>query len=69
MLNETDLPCTDCGSALEERVVSLSELLQSTTNSERVTLAVCPRCGATYYPNNALSVLSQFQKSRSRGGS
>lgn len=68
MLHETDLPCTDCGSALEEQTVTLSERERTNSNSGKVPIAICPQCGARHYPENALSKLSGSAESHSREG-
>jgi DNA-directed RNA polymerase subunit RPC12/RpoP len=64
MPHETDLPCTECGSALEERTET-----PTTDDAESLTLAVCPHCGTKHYPDEALSRLGTSGESRSRGGS
>ncbi|WP_226010333.1 hypothetical protein [Halomicrobium salinisoli] len=57
MPHETDLPCPDCGSDLEERSVAASDLTPGAALEDRVTVAVCPACDATYYPDRTLSRL------------
>ena len=55
MTIETDLPCTDCGTALVERAVATRDLPVATTGSGAVTLAACPACDAQYYPDRTLT--------------
>lgn len=63
MPHETDLPCTECGNALEERTVSLSEHseLQMPFN-----VAVCSGCGVRDDPENILAKLTGTRKSNAR---
>lgn len=57
-MNEFDLPCTDCGTALIESTVPARRLPALTTHAGGVTIAVCPECGARYYPDAALEELT-----------
>ncbi len=68
-MNELDIPCSDCGTALVERTADPHALPVSTAWTGRVTLAVCPSCGARYYPKQALARLTGSQDFRPRGDS
>ena len=63
MPNETDLPCTDCGSALEEQTVTLLEREGTDTSPADIRVAVCPDCGATHYPEQTLTKLTDTAES------
>lgn len=65
-MKETDLPCSDCGATLEERTVDARELPVAGGSSAQVRLAVCPACGARYYPNRTLARLSDAEAERGR---
>lgn len=67
-MNETDLPCSDCGTELIERTVNATELPNTTTVDDSVRLAVCPSCGARYYPKQTLSKLSERRTDPSARG-
>jgi uncharacterized protein with PIN domain len=67
-MNETDLPCADCGTELVERTLDTTELPVSTTVDDSVRLAECPSCGARYYPKQTLSQLSGRRTDPSAGG-
>lgn len=57
-MNEFDLPCTDCRTELIESTVPAGLLPVATTHVGEVTIAVCPTCGARYYPADTLKKLS-----------
>lgn len=54
-MNETDLPCSDCGTELIERTVHVEDLPISTDWRGFVRIAHCPSCDVRYYPEHALS--------------
>lgn len=58
-MNETDIPCADCGTELVERTVQAREIPLSTSWSGEVQLAECPSCNARYYPEQALVQLAE----------
>lgn len=60
MIHETTIPCSDCGTGLVEQTVHVRELSITTSWSGQVTIAECPSCGAQYYPEEALSRLSDL---------
>lgn len=69
-MNELDIPCADCGTDLEERAVPVEDLPISTDTQRRVRVAVCPACGARYYPDETLSLLAgALDSPRPRGNS
>jgi uncharacterized Zn finger protein len=49
MTTEFELPCADCGAELVQKEVA--------RGSATVTIAQCPHCGGTYYPESALERL------------
>lgn len=53
-MNETDIPCSDCGTALIERTIHVRDLSVSTHSQGQVPIAECPSCEARYYPEQAL---------------
>lgn len=57
MMYETDIPCSDCGTALVETTVSIGDLAVSTSWRGTVTVAECPECGARYYPEQTVTDL------------
>ncbi len=57
MTHETDLPCSDCGTALLEATVPVEQLPASTGRQGTVTVAECPECGARYYPESTVTDL------------
>lgn len=57
-MNETDLPCSNCGTELIEQTVDVGELPVSTNWQGDVRLAVCPTCNARYYTRDALTQLA-----------
>lgn len=70
MTHETDIPCSDCGTELVERTVDVRELATATAADGRVNVAVCPSCGARYYPDETLTHLTGTNPdSRPRGDS
>ena len=56
-MKETDIPCSDCGTELEARTVHVCDLPISTDRQCNVEVAICPRCGARYYPRETLDRL------------
>jgi NMD protein affecting ribosome stability and mRNA decay len=66
MPHETDLPCTECGSALEERRERLDGT-PMTGDADRLTLAVCSRCGVVHYPADTLRELDRANSHRRSG--
>jgi hypothetical protein len=56
-MNETDIPCSDCGTDLVDRTVQTHDLPVSTDWSGEVTVAICPTCEARYYPDRTLTQL------------
>lgn len=70
IMNETDIPCSDCGTELEGRTVHVRNLPISTDSQLSVDVAVCPNCEARYYPRETLDQLGQATiRFRRRGGS
>lgn len=68
MIQEKDIPCSDCGTDLVERSVRARELPVSTDLQGHVTIVVCPSCGARYYPERTVTRLSDSPSdARSRG--
>jgi uncharacterized protein with PIN domain len=63
-MNEFDIPCSDCGSTLEERTIPLKEISTSPPIDDQVSIAECPECGARYYPEETLSRLPLIEDSR-----
>lgn len=57
-MNETDLPCSDCGTELVARTLPARNLPVSTDVQGTIQVAVCPSCGAHYYPSETLSRLA-----------
>lgn len=57
-MNEFDLPCTDCGTALVESTVPAARLPVDTTHVGEVTIAVCPDCETRHYPDATLAELT-----------
>jgi len=69
-MNELEIPCSDCGTDLEEQTTHVQELPVSTDWQGHVRIAVCPTCEARYYPQTALSQLTEIaDNSRSCGDS
>lgn len=66
-MNELDLPCSDCGTALVERTVHARDVSISADWRDHVQVAACPSCGARYYPESALVELSK-QSNTQHGG-
>jgi uncharacterized protein with PIN domain len=58
-MNETDLPCSDCGTALVSRSVHTADLPVSTDGHGEVNVAECPACDARYYPRQTLARLTE----------
>lgn len=57
IMKESDIPCSDCGTDLEERTVHVRDLPFTTDAQLSVDVAVCPGCGARYYPRETLDRL------------
>ncbi|WP_436924085.1 hypothetical protein [Halosimplex amylolyticum] len=57
-MRETDLPCSDCGAPLVERVVFTADLPVETDGRSSARIAQCPTCGARYYPRQTVSQLA-----------
>lgn len=71
-MDETDLPCSECGNELVERTIHVSDLPVSTGWRGYVSVAECRLCGARYYPQDTLSKLTmsgQQERNQSRGDS
>lgn len=69
-MKETDIPCSDCGTELEERTVHVRDLPISTDTQLYVDVAVCPSCEARYYPRETLDRLGDaVDRDRRRGDS
>lgn len=58
-MKETEIPCSDCGTELEARTVHVRDLSISTDRQCRVDVAICPCCGARYYPRETLNRLEE----------
>lgn len=58
-MNETDIPCSDCGTKLEERTIHVRDLPISTDSGLQIDVAVCPTCEARYYPDETLTRLGE----------
>ncbi|MFC7142017.1 hypothetical protein ACFQMA_19545 [Halosimplex aquaticum] len=57
-MRETDLPCSDCGASLVERVVFTADLPIETDGQSSARIARCDTCGARYYPHRTVSQLA-----------
>jgi hypothetical protein len=57
-MNETDIPCSDCGTVLLERTFHAQDLPVATALQGHVRIAECPTCEARYYPEQTLSQLT-----------
>jgi predicted RNA-binding Zn-ribbon protein involved in translation (DUF1610 family) len=57
-MNEIDIPCSDCGSAVVERTVTAGDVGTPAMADRSVTVAECPDCGARYYPEETLTRLT-----------
>ncbi len=58
MIQETDIPCSDCGTELVDRTVYARELSVATDWVGEVTVVECPACEARYYPEETVARLS-----------
>lgn len=58
-MNETDLPCSDCGTELIEATVPATDLPLSVTTQQPVRVAACPSCESHYYPDETLATLAE----------
>lgn len=67
-MKETDIPCSDCGTKLEERTVHVRDLPISTDSQLTVDVAVCPGCDARYYPRETLHRIREATVSFRRRG-
>lgn len=67
MTHEIDLPCSDCGSSLEETTIATDDLPVSTNRDGSVTVAECPHCNARYYPEPTLTRLFEARTRTRRG--
>lgn len=68
MIQEKDIPCSDCGTDLVERSVRARELPVSTDLQGHVTVVECPSCDARYYPERTVTRISDSPSdARSRG--
>jgi hypothetical protein len=56
-MKEIDIPCSDCGTALEARTIPVRDLPLSIDSGFSVDVAVCPACEARYYPRETLDRL------------
>lgn len=67
-MNETDIPCSDCGTELEARTAHVRNLPISTDTELYVDVAVCPTFEVRYYPDETLTRLreqsAQFRRKR-----
>lgn len=69
MIDEIELPCSDCGAELVRRTIHTREVPVTTTWHGSVTVTECASCSARYYPDKTLSQLSNTaDDSRSKGG-
>ncbi|WP_135364278.1 hypothetical protein [Halosimplex halophilum] len=57
-MREIDLPCSECGTELAERVVFAADLPVETGWRGSVRVAECPSCGARYYPRQTVAQLA-----------
>lgn len=70
MTLEIEVPCSECDTQLAEQLVHVSELPQSPAGEGHVRVAVCPECGARYFPKETLAKLARPpSESRSKGDS
>jgi hypothetical protein len=67
-MHELDIPCSDCGADLVERIVSARDLPVSTTVHDPVRIAVCPECEARYYPKETLTALADSSPDSAKRG-
>jgi hypothetical protein len=56
-MNETAIPCADCGNDLVERLVDVQEVPVSTDWHGQIRIAECKACGAQYYPEQTVTRL------------
>ncbi|WP_123538235.1 hypothetical protein [Halosimplex salinum] len=56
-MKETDLPCSECGAQVVERIAFTADLPVDGRGSVRV--AECLDCGARYYPNQTVRQLAR----------
>lgn len=68
MTYQTDIPCSDRGSALEERAKHQPALLEDETSSATATNVICPRYGVEYFPESTRSKPYGADGSRFHGG-
>ncbi|QLH81710.1 hypothetical protein [Halosimplex pelagicum] len=57
-MREIDIPCSECGTELAERVVFTADLPVETGWRGSVRVAECPSCGARYYPRQTVAQLA-----------
>jgi len=57
-MNETDIPCSDCGTELIERSVHARDLPVAASWQSTVRIAECPACDARHYPEQTLAELA-----------
>lgn len=67
-MNELDIPCSDCGTELDERVADARELPVSSDWDGPVRIAVCPSCQARYYLCEAIDRLAAGRSEFARRG-
>ncbi len=67
-MNETDLPCSDCGSALTERTIPATDLPLPVETEQPIQVAICPSCEARYYPEQTLTTLAGTRTNAARHG-
>lgn len=67
---EIDIPCSDCGTDLAERIAVTADLPIQTGWRGSVRIAERRSCGARYYPRETLSQLTgRVDPAHSRGDS
>lgn len=60
-MNELDLPCSDCGSALVENHVPVHQLSDGSAATDDVPVADCPTSGARYYLEETIATLRELE--------
>lgn len=58
-MNETDLPCVECGEKLIEKLIDIEEVSTTTDQTGLVKVAECCSCCTRYFPAETLSTLHE----------
>lgn len=57
MIHETDIPCSECGDAVDERAIPVRDLDIGLNTEEPVAVAECTSCSARYFPERTVQKL------------